>query len=1432
MMRPLKTLILFLPLVVLQDDSWQDPWITLTTDCQENDKCDLTLGGSSGQLVIPESSVFSEVYSTVLAEVQFTSDKEMFITCQDCANREDWLLSENLDIVEKANGMKRALVKMRGKLDFENPSSPNFLSPQRFFFMLGTENHGACTPNTCKDIYVTLKNVVDEKPEFIGDWGNTMFNLPELTEGKDQDGVVTIEGQDNEIEKTDLDLTLSNDFSVFSVTRIEGNSWALNVAKLDYDLGRKSYSLELNLERASDTYGLTTIATTTLFANVIDTSDQIPLWERQCGYIELPEEEEVGTQTFFTIKAVDQDTGSCCNSSINYALVEDDGNDQQWFKLEKDEASGNVAVVNSQRIDREAIQEATQGMLEFKVEATEDDTASMSSETTCRVRIVDIDDNVPKFKDANTESEVAFHAWVREDNPIGSPFEFCQENGFTNGACPQANVVNPVAYDDDQYDLSYNDFTLTISSDSFVDAVDKFGVTPSRIIGSLNFFVSSQVLDNSLLDYETQAEVDFTITATPQKGGTTTSTPVKIHIIDINDCTPAFTQEKYTVTIDETVTDQELPVQIDSTDDDTSDQFGRPGHIYSIVKDSTLAQNLIIDNTTGAISVGNVRLFDFEEAESHTIKVQVHDCRACSGTNVMPRMAEAVVEILLNNVNDENPVITNSQDCNIEYLRNDIQVGEQIVKLNGQDNDGNTFVMTIIKSSDPTIQAYFELAENGSLTLARALNEENAEVEDPNFTFTVQIEDNNENPSGSEKLRSTADCSFKIIDINSQRPEFTFPVPNNESARTWIDEGSQVSANLVNMANGQEIEIHAIDSDVNANNKRVSYKWNPIINPVYEEYFKLDSTFGTIKLLRALADFPFEPDTDTDHPNMISLPILAEDQGTPSQMTSLPATLRLKSFKNIEPEFNIVDRQVRREREETDMGGNFPAIELPFAVDPNNLNPPPTADWTPQAIYYQITGPALFPGLFVIDDPLQNKVTLNGTLDVDCDFCPKSYNFRVSASNTAGVPNFEKPFSVQNVTVEILDINDNVPAFVGLPSYFVLESVSNCDDCQIEADDKDTVLDKQLNFTIISTNASDESLNGLSFDIVSISELATRIARLSPDFAVSDGMTGFFDLGVQVSDQGGHDSSTHVKVVVMTAQNNVTFGFVNSAYDVCRQRDAIIKIFLEVLGWSFTEKGREPCGTESQASPRENSFSEFEGYFVDPDTFEPKSQREIAAQYDLQFEKLWVALNHQLNISLDAHRGFQGETSVQGSLVGTSFALMIVGIICASFVVATAVFLLVAYCVRTKALERRVKALDTDAVEGVGDGTEAPKKQTDKIFLSGLADAVPGSNEFADQGANPIWKEAMESNDFEEDFKFEDDAMSESSGDSILIGVEDQTEFNDYTEKMKEIDVDMDLYSKLQGNRYKTLDEYQGPDEGFPGSSGGRNPLYDDEDDA
>ena len=228
---------------------------------------------------------------------------------------------------------------------------------------------------------------------------------------------------------------------------------------------------------------------------------------------------------------------------------------------------------------------------------------------------------------------------------------------------------------------------------------------------------------------------------------------------------------------------------------------------------------------------------------------------------------------------------------------------------------------------------------------------------------------------------------------------------------------------------------------------------------------------------------------------------------------------------------------------------------------------------------------------------------------------------------------------------------------------------------------------------------------------------------------------------------------------------------------------------------------------------------------MDPTTFKPKSQSEIAAEYDRLFDDLYVALYTKANVTMDGTQGFKGATT-DDFYNPDKRSFMIVGSVAGGLVAVTALFLLVAYCVRTSALERRVKAYDADAVE------EGPSKKQDKIFLSGLQETVPGSNEFAESGANPIWQAAMESNDYDEDeFQFGDD-VSESSGDSILIGVEDQTEFDDYAAKMKEVEVDMDLYSRVQA-KYKTLDDYQVPDEDTADTevysvehSPGRNPMY------
>ena len=63
----------------------------------------------------------------------------------------------------------------------------------------------------------------------------------------------------------------------------------LNILDLDYDLGAKIYSLDLQLTDAADRFGNTRSTIETLLVNVTDQPDQPPLWVRPCGYKAMDE---------------------------------------------------------------------------------------------------------------------------------------------------------------------------------------------------------------------------------------------------------------------------------------------------------------------------------------------------------------------------------------------------------------------------------------------------------------------------------------------------------------------------------------------------------------------------------------------------------------------------------------------------------------------------------------------------------------------------------------------------------------------------------------------------------------------------------------------------------------------------------------------------------------------------------------------------------------------------------------------------------------------------------------------------------------------------------------------------------------------------------------------------------------------------------------
>ena len=270
-----------------------------------------------------------------------------------------------------------------------------------------------------------------------------------------------------------------------------------------------------------------------------------------------------------------------------------------------------------------------------------------------------------------------------------------------------------------------------------------------------------------------------------------------------------------------------------------------------------------------------------------------------------------------------------------------------------------------------------------------------------------------------------------------------------------------------------------------------------------------------------------------------------------------------------------------------------------------------------------------------------------------------------------------------------------------------------------------SVLDTELHFELLNQTSSDPSVtnatdafdirpneNGKSVEIV-------KSASYSPD----PSQQLYFDLELEVRDSEEHASTGIVKIVIMTDMNNVTFGFDNSREEVESSEEELFRILGDLFEWSFSSRGIKESSTRA-----EGDFTTVEGYFVDPvRDYEPKTQLEIATKYDAIFDDLWTALHTELNISLDASRGFRGATTDSWRNPDTR-AFIIVGSVTGGLVVVTGLFLLTAYILRTRALERRVRAMDTAAVdtktEHMNGGAGAAKQQNNS-GVPGMVD-IPG----------------------------------------------------------------------------------------------------------
>ncbi|CAG5990915.1 unnamed protein product [Menidia menidia] len=258
------------------------------------------------------------------------------------------------------------------------------------------------------------------------------------------------------------------------------------------------------------------------------------------------------------------------------------------------------------------------------------------------------------------------------------------------------------------------------------------------------------------LDREAMKEHRLLLTAVdggrPAKTGTAT---ILIEALDVNDNPPVFTKDTYSVMLTENAAHGTLVVQINATD---SDEGSNGEIVYSFGKemDVSLSKLFSIDSVTGEIKVtGEI---DFEENSIFEIDVQASD------KGNIPLSTDKTVTIKVVDVNDNNPEIEVTSFS--KSVPEDCPTGTTValISVNDLDSGSNGKVSSFIRENVPfallpTLQDNMYAVVTNSL-----LDREETSM----YELTVVVKDEGVPSLSSEKL-----ITVVVSDVNDNKPQFS-----------------------------------------------------------------------------------------------------------------------------------------------------------------------------------------------------------------------------------------------------------------------------------------------------------------------------------------------------------------------------------------------------------------------------------------------------------------------------------------------------------------------------------------------------------------------------------------------------------------------------------------------------------------------------------
>uniref|UniRef100_A0A2K6PPZ4 Cadherin-related family member 2 n=1 Tax=Rhinopithecus roxellana TaxID=61622 RepID=A0A2K6PPZ4_RHIRO len=1045
--------------------------------------------------------------------------------------------------------------------------------------------------------------------------------------------------------------------------RILANGSIILNGSLSYNNKSAFYQLEL---KACDLGGIFNNSFTIqcslpvyLSISVVDQPDLDPQFVREFYSASVAEDAAKETSVL-KVEAVDGDKG--INDPVIYSIS--NSTRPGWFDIGAD---GVIRVNGS--LDREQLLEEDEEV-QLQVTATETHLNIYGQEAKVSiwvtVRVMDVNDHKPEFYNCSLpactftpeEAQVNFTGYVDEHASPHIPIE----------------DLTMVVYDPDKG--SNGIFLLSLGGPD----AEAFSVSPERAAGSASVQVLVRV--SALVDYERQTVMVVQVMATDSVSQNFSIAMVTIHLRDINDHRPTFSQSLYVLRVPEhSATGSVVTDSIHAMDPDT----GAWGQItYSLLPGNGV-DLFQVDPVSGTVTVRNGELLDREIQAVYYLTLQATD-----GGNLS---SSTMLQIHLLDINDNAPVVSGSYNIFVQEEEGNVSV---TIQAHDDDEPGTNNSRLLFSLLPGTYNHNFSLDPDTGLL--RNLGPLDRETIDPalggRIVLTVLVSD-----CGEPVLSTKVNVTITVEDINDNLPIF------NQSSYNFTvkEEDPGVLVGVVKPWDADQTEV----------NNRISFS----LSGSGANYFMIRGLVLGAGWAEGYLWLPPDVSLDYEIQPVFNLTVSAENPDPQGGETIVDVHVNVKDVNDNPPILDVASLRGIRVAENGSQHGQV-AVVVASDVDTS-------AQLEIQLVNILCTKAGVDVGSLCwgwFSVAANGSVYINQSKAIDYEACDL-VTLVVRACDLATDPGFQAYSNNGSLLITIEDMNDNAPYFLPEDKTFVIIPelvLPNREVASVRARDDDSGNNGLIQFSIlrvdfISKDGATVPFQGI-FWISTFSEADVFTGSIQPVTSLDSTLQGTYQVTVQARDTPSVDPSleanTTLNLFTVDQSYRSRLQFSTSKAEVGANTQAINAALTQATRTTVYIVDIQDI--DSAARARAHSY--LDAYFVFPNG-SALTLDELSVMIRNDQDSLMQLLQLGL-VVLGSQESQESDLSNQliSVIIGLGVALLLV------LVIMTTAFM----CVR-KSYNRKLRAMKA---------AKEARKTAAGVMPS--APAIPGTNMYNNERANPM----------------------------------------------------------------------------------------------